>query len=401
MATRRILFICYWGFDEGLTQSTVLPHIKILSELPEVEYVALVTIERSSTKATPRNVVGAKHIRYYSKARWAGKLIGAAIDFLYLPIWLNLQCKKHGINALLCRTSLAGSLGLAVNSLNGIPFAVESFEPHADYMLAAGIWRKNGLRYKLQRTLENQQVHRACALITVSKHYMTQLRNQRDKGLYNFPCAVDQEKFKFDPVKRESLREQLNMVGSIVGIYVGKFGDIYLEEEAFDLFKAGFDFFGPEFRLVLLTPTDSEVVVSHLRRVQINPTKVLVTLVPHADVSSYLSLADFAYSLHKPSGVSRYFSPIKNGEYWASGLPVLAPEGVGEDSEIISENDAGAVFDGASRSLDKAYQRISSLLDRDRLGGEIRNVALRHRNFEHLGPIYSKVLKSPQMNPKP
>lgn len=56
----------------------------------------------------------------------------------------------------------------------------------------------------------------------------------------------------------------------------------------------------------------------------------------------YLSAADFASGLHRSKP---YVSPIKIGEYWASGLPVFLTHGVGDDSEIVATEGDGAVFD--------------------------------------------------------
>ena len=44
----RILFLSYWGLNDGLTISTVFPHLQLLQARPDVTAVRLVTIERGS-----------------------------------------------------------------------------------------------------------------------------------------------------------------------------------------------------------------------------------------------------------------------------------------------------------------------------------------------------------------
>ena len=41
-----ILFISYWGINEGLTQSTILPHLRLLAADERVSKIILTTIER-------------------------------------------------------------------------------------------------------------------------------------------------------------------------------------------------------------------------------------------------------------------------------------------------------------------------------------------------------------------
>ncbi|GEM_PF-6753269 len=41
-----ILFLSYWGINEGLTAATVFPHLEILAGFSNIDKVLLVTIER-------------------------------------------------------------------------------------------------------------------------------------------------------------------------------------------------------------------------------------------------------------------------------------------------------------------------------------------------------------------
>ena len=47
-----LLYISYWGIEEGLTQATVIPHIKILSHYDATKKIILVTVERGGKSGT-------------------------------------------------------------------------------------------------------------------------------------------------------------------------------------------------------------------------------------------------------------------------------------------------------------------------------------------------------------
>ena len=46
MVKKSILFINYWGVEEGLTQATTLPSLNLLDQDPRVDKVVFCTIER-------------------------------------------------------------------------------------------------------------------------------------------------------------------------------------------------------------------------------------------------------------------------------------------------------------------------------------------------------------------
>ena len=60
----------------------------------------------------------------------------------------------------------------------------------------------------------------------------------------------------------------------------------------------------------------------------------------------------------KPVPTKRYCTPVKDGEYWALGLPVIITEGISDDSGIIREN--GIVGDG-TRSTPELGKRLLDL----------------------------------------
>jgi glycosyltransferase involved in cell wall biosynthesis len=305
---------------------------------------------------------------------------------------LRRLCRNEKITYIIARGSPAGNIAYLLFKKTGIPFLVESFEPHAAYMLESGVWKKNGLRYKLQTYWEARQKQLADGIVTVSQNYRRQLQEEGvpAEKIEVAPCSVNAEMFGYSVSKRQLIRSRLNIpVSATVGIYLGKFGDIYFGAEAFPLFKAAFDFFD-HFQLILLTPNSQEWIRKQCAKEGIDMNKVHVLSVPHGDVPSYLSAADFAFSLIKPAPSKAFCSPIKDGEYWAAGLPVVLPEGIGDDASILKETGLGAIYDAQKNNILECYEHIQHLLNNERTRGEIAALAVRERSIAFSKEAYRR-----------
>ncbi|QNP52621.1 glycosyltransferase [Hymenobacter qilianensis] len=256
------------------------------------------------------------------------------------------------------------------------------------------MWKSYDPRYLFQRYWEKKQKQLALGLLPVAENYRQQLIREGVSGerIVTVPCSVDVAAFKFDEARRKQVREQLGFASTApVGIYVGKFGDIYYDTEAFDLFKAAADHFGPAFRLIILTPNPPAEVRSKLARVGFSKDEVFVVKAPHADVPGYLSAADFAFAPIKPAPCRLFCSPIKVGEYWAAGLPVLLTEGVGDDSAIIRQEGGGAVFNlDQPSSVPAAIKQIAVLLQSPNYRQHTVKLAERHRSLDRATLAYAK-----------
>jgi glycosyltransferase involved in cell wall biosynthesis len=113
----------------------------------------------------------------------------------------------------------------------------------------------------------------------------------------------------------------------------------------------------------------------------------------HDDVPRYLSLGDFAINPVKPVPTKKYCTSIKDGEYWAMGLPVIISQGISDDSGIIDAENVGVVVDfsdnvGLALSIDK----IEELLERkDELRERIRQIAIKYRSYDLAKKIYREI----------
>jgi hypothetical protein len=398
----KIFYISYWGVNDGLSVSTSQPNLRLLAERADVEAIYYFTVERQdSTAATfqPVTLDIAKtiHTPIVSRSFWLRPLTKFADLW---RIWRSIRAAAaaHGVDFIICRGAITAMFGYWLSQKTGKPYIVESFEPHADYMYESGVWSKNSLAYRIESRYEAKAKQTAAALITVSHNYWRQLTEVEkiaaDK-VFVVPCTVQLDAFAFDAEQRAAVRARLNInTAARVGIYVGKFGSIYYDSEAFELFKAAYNFYGGDFFLILLSPTPVAELEAKLTRVGFPLSACFITCAPHRDVPHYLSAADFAFSPIRPAPCRRFCSPIKDGEYWAAGLPILIPDGVGDDSDIIAKQpEGGAIFDATNPlSVLAALEKVENQMQKPDYRGAARQLAAEHRNFELQSLVYAAVL---------
>ncbi len=390
----RFLFLSYWGIADGLTAATVRPHVEILAQFSGTREVLLVTIERE--KAGPATPPGwlprkARHLTLGSLPT-APRLLAKTHDFCLFPLRVAQLARRHRVDVILARSSLAGTIAMAASEIVERPFYVESFEPHSDYAADVGAWSRRGLPYQFQHAMEWAQTRRAAGIMPVSFAYTSYLEAHGvpPSRLRTVPCGVDFDRFRFDSHARTQFRRRLGLDdGALVGIYVGKFGGLYLDHEAFEAFAAARRHLGDRFRLIILTQQDPAWVWERLRRHGAETCAVFVGGVSHDDVPGVLSGSDFGFVLIRGLPSQRFVSSVKVGEYWANGLPVVLADGAGDDHDIVENERAGAVFHPGRNDLELALGRVVGLVEHPDSRSRIAGLAKRYRSWDRVRDAYS------------
>jgi glycosyltransferase involved in cell wall biosynthesis len=391
----KIAYLGYWPASEVLTQAVILPRLKILSELPAVSSVVFFSIERAPAPVTPVHIPNVTHIPLHSKP---GKnlLLTKLSDFVDLPVQISGYLKESGIDLLICNSPLAGAIGYLVHRRITVPFMVECYEPHADYMLESGVWKFWDVRFLILKFFEKKQKRFADKLLTVSHHYSEKLRREGvpKEKIKLLPNTVALNDFAFDQDQRRAKRNELSIASTdVVGIYAGKFKDIYYYSEAFDLFAEAFRFFGSSFYLIILSSYDQDDIRKNLTKRGVPADRFFVGQVPHGNVPAYLSSADFAFSTIKPAPCRLYCCPVKDGEYWANGLPVLLEPGIGDDSDIIQKEGGGVQLDMTHPV--EAFTKLREFLKQGREGTAIpiQALAYKYRRMDLIKEVYTGIIR--------
>jgi glycosyltransferase involved in cell wall biosynthesis len=219
----KLLYINYWGIHDTLTEATVFPNLRILS--PYFSEMHLATVERYTSKEKINIPAGVVHVPFNSATRMP-KILGKIYDLIFFTIRLFLLVKRKKIEVIICRGSMAAIFGFFLNRVTNLPFMVESFEPHAEYMADSNTWSKNGIQYKFQKWIEEQSMKHAQYLMPVAYNYGDYLveKGIPPEKIVVMPCCVDFDKFRFNEDARMMIRNKLGIKdNAVVGIYVGKY----------------------------------------------------------------------------------------------------------------------------------------------------------------------------------
>lgn len=401
-----ILLLTYWSFKEGLIQSYTLPYLKLISKnLSPEEKIYLVTFERAPLQLSVEEVEEAKKMLRANQIEWIPKSYHrpGIKGYFYLAkfvltLWFKIFLLK--IDTIHAFCTPPGGLGYLLSVLSGRKLILDSFEPHAESMVENGTWIEGSSKFKILNWFENRQVRKAQTIIGTTPGV-----HEYSKNTYNYeiqkenfhvkPACVDLQQFQIMPEKTRLIkRKELGLDGKIVAVYAGKLGGIYHEIETFELLKVAYDYWEGNFAFLMLTNTPRTEIDNLAKKVGLNPETIISKFVAHQEVADYLSVGDFGITPVKSVPTKRYCTPIKDGEYWALGLPVIITPNISDDSEIIEKYDIGAII----ISLDKkgyleAIKKINYLLKQNKseLQQKIRNLAIKYRSFEIAEKIYEKI----------
>lgn len=403
--TRNVLALTYWSYKDALVQSAVMPYLRMIRrQLPEGSTIFLFTLEQSHLSMSEEE---ARRERERLEAEEGVRLVAfpySRFGLLALVKWAALiprlwwLCVRGRVKHIHAWCTPAGGAGYILSKLTGAPLVIDSYEPHAESMVEVGHWNERSLGFRLLFTLEKLQTRIARACIATSRgvrEYAEKKYGVRIKRFYVKPASVDMELFTPRLAKDPALLKELGLEGKFVCVYAGKIGGIYLEREIFDFFKAAAEHWGERFRVLLLTDATDERVNALIAASGLDPAIVVKKFVPFKDVPRYMGLGDFALNPVRPVPTKRYCTSVKDGEYWATGLPVVIPRDISDDSDIIRERRIGAVLEEFTpEAYRRAVAEIDALLNddtREELAARVRAVAAEYRDLSKRWVIYEEL----------
>lgn len=401
---KHILVTTFWSFKDALVQTYTLPYLKIIHKyLPKESKIYLLTIEQERYQIQSSEIAEIEgslkkynivSIRFpYFRYGFGSLLNWARIIFklFFLILSNNIQV-IHSF----CTTS--GIAGYLLSILTGRTYLIDSYEPHAEASVENGDWKRSSFRFRLLFFLEKLESHRVRYVISATegmRKYALEKYNATFEHFYVKPACVDLNLFSFKNRKNTILLKEFDYENKIVCVYAGKFGGIYLDKEIFEFFKVADDYWGEKFRLLILTNHQPQEIEARCKSVGIDFDKVRVQFVNHAQIADYMGLADFAVTPVKPIPTKRYCTPIKDGEYWALGLPIVITRDISDDSEIVEKHQIGSVMHHFTKEeYLRNVKEIDDLLQKytkEEIYDKVRKVAQQYRSFEIAESIYKEI----------
>jgi len=400
-AAGNILIFTQWSFKDALIQTYTLPYVDIIRQIISPERkIFLVTSEQERIALANDEITQInndwekRNMQLIPEPykRFGLKKILSATGNLSKLIGV---IKKNKIKTIHAFCTPAGSIAYLLSQFTGAELIIDSYEPHAEAMVENGTWKKSGAAYKILFSLEKKQTQKAKALIATTegmKQYALVRYGVRVKNFYVKPACVDLK--KFSPIEKDaSLLKELEFENKIVCVYAGKLGGIYLKKEVFDFIKACYDHWKNDFRFLMLSNAPREEIDEEMKRAGLPESMAVSKFVFHDEIPKYLSLGDFAINPVKPVPTKKYCTSIKDGEYWAMGLPVIISPNISDDSGIIEKENTGVVVDLSDEaSFAAAIDKLEALLkDKIALKEKIRQIAIQYRSMEIAENIYKEI----------
>jgi len=396
-----LLVLTYWSYKDPLIQTYTLPYVKIIKKnLSKNDHLYLLTIEQEHLKMSRKEWVNEKikfqkqniHLLRFKYTKF-GMFAIFNMAYLFFHFFLLIFRKKISVIHAWCTP--AGALGYFLSKATGKKLILDSYEPHAESMVENGTWKRESLAFKILWWFENKQSKRAYTVIATTsgmKKYSFEKYNINLEHFFVKPSCVDLDLFNPNSIKDKSLLGKFDIENKMVCIYAGKIGGIYLDHEIFDFFKVAFNYFENKFCVIMLTNTDKKIILKRINEHQLNSKNFFIKFVSHEEINKYMNLANFAINPVKPVPTKKYCTSIKDGEYWAMGLPVIIPDNISDDSNIITENNIGYVLKSFNDlEYKKAISYVDSLIQQKEIKDNIRAIAIRYRNFSIAEKIYKNI----------
>ena len=351
---KKILYISYDGMTDPLGQSQVLSYMQKLSNKYEVSIISSEKKDRYKNFGKEIRDVCAKsginwHPLLYTKSP-------PVLSTLY-DVW-NLMRKSKRLNRkekfdiVHCRSYISSIIGLQFKKKYGTAFIFDMRGFWVDERIEGGGWNQNSFLYKLVikyfRRKEQQFYEHSDVIVTLtqaSKRAIELIQPDIKLKIRVIPTCVNLDVFKsFDPSLRNKIRDKMGIPkDAFVLLYSGGFGANYNISFLLQVYnKIKQDKPGA---CILILSKDG---VTGLEQEK-NAGKIFSISLPYSQVGEYLMAGDIGVINYNNHFSVAGRSPTKLGEYWACGLPAIAPKGVGDVDYLFTHYDkSGVLYDEAT-----------------------------------------------------
>jgi glycosyltransferase involved in cell wall biosynthesis len=396
-SSQNILVLTSWSINDALIQTYTLPYLKLIKkQLSPESSIHLVTMESAGLKVDTSSNITEDFIwlplPYYTFG------LRSAFQTVFNFFRLKKYISKHRINVLHSWCTPAGMMAYLLHKKGKTKFVADSFEPHAHSMVENGTWKESSIAFKILFYFEKKIITSADEIISIApgmEDFIQKYYQLKRKINFIKPAAVNLDNFSFASKKNQALLKKYDLENKIVMVYAGKFGGIYFNDEIMDFCKACYQFWNDKIRFLFLTGMEKDSLFQMARSRNVPKKNFVIEFVKHSEIPVMMGLADFALCPVKPVPSKKYCSPIKTGEYWALGLPVVIPQNISNDSEIIQQNEAGYVWKAINNEeFEKSVLYMDDLLSSQppaTIYSRIRPLAEKFRNFSIAEKIYQSI----------
>jgi len=349
---RKILYITYDGLTDALGQSQILSYLSQLSHRGNEFYILAFEKEGNYKKNQQRVEQIVKENKLHWIKKWYTKkppVLSTLYDIYAATQTINQLQKQHGFDIVHCRGYIPALLGLALKKKYGVKFIFDMRGWWADEKVEAGSWSKPAFRpiynyFKKKERNFFQQADFSVSLTEVGKAEIMNKFGVPAERTGVVPTCVNFEVFKeYSVAIRNSVRARLGIDKEArVLIYSGALGgnyDLSILTTSFATFNATY----PNAYILILSKDELPPQLESAMQ-EAGIANYTVKNVSYSEVSDYLCASDVGLIFYKQAYSNIGRSPTKLGEYWASGIPVIATEGIGDLKLLEKKYPEGVVL---------------------------------------------------------
>ena len=392
------IVLIYHSYRDPLFQNLMLEYLQTLVKSQgtdfylitfEHEHYALSVVEmRREQRILRRSGIFWYPVIYHAGSFTVFKKI---VDLFQAIVLIGKLKKLTKAKLLVTFTNLSASIGIICAHLFRLKMLVYCYEPHSDFLVELGIWRKGSLKHKISKWIELYAGRRADFVMASTKYVVELLTDLKAKGqVIRAPVSIDEQAFSYKPRGREKVRRKYGLMNRHVVLYLGKFGYLYYNEEIAKLCKTLFDNIDNTF-FFIVTSNDHEAIRDMFLENGLPEESFSVTgNLSYDEVKDYISAADIGLSAVPPTSSQKFRSPTKVAEYLLCGLPYITCEGVSEDDIYAKKYNVGAVVKSFEKSdILECIPKIKYLLNEEKVSKRerCRDVGVLYRgksNIDHL-----------------
>ncbi|HEY3038438.1 MAG TPA: glycosyltransferase [Pyrinomonadaceae bacterium] len=358
------LYICYFGINEPLVHTQVLPYLRQLSAAGV--RVNLLTFEPGLRKTwsaaevrSTRESLAADGISWFCLAYHKSPSLPATLyDIVAGARFALRMARREGIRVLHARSHVPMAMALLADRFMRFKLIFDIRGLMAEEYADAALWTEGSLPFRMVKRLERAGIRRADQIVVLTARLRDWLVGRRLKSAEEIeviPCCVDIGRFEEDQsanLGETSPSDRFDVV------YAGSLVGLYLVEEMGRFFQA-IKRKRPEAYLRILSVSPREQGVAALKRAGLKESDFNIRAVIPSDVPMHLRRARLGVSFRKPAFAQIAASPTKIPEYLAAGLPIVCSAGIGDLDELVEREQVGVVLrqfdeDACQRAADEA-----------------------------------------------
>lgn len=345
MKTRKkILYLSYEGMTDSLGQSQVLSYMLKLSAAYDITIVSCEKKDRyEQLNKEIREKCTAAGINwqplFYTKRPPVFSTLYDVVKMKRKAVSLH---KEKQFDIVHCRSYITSIVGLQLKRHYGLKFIFDMRGFWIDERVEAGYWNQKNILYRTVtnyfRKKEQQFYRESDCIVTLTDASRKAIEKICEgvagvaEKIHIIPTCVNLEVFKpFDLAIRKEVRQKMGIPeNAFVLLYSGGFGANYNISFLLEVFNTIKENIPGACILVL-----SKDGVTGLEQEK-NAGSIFSISLTYSQVGDYLMAGDLGVVNYTNHFSVAGRSPTKLAEYWACGLPAVAPQGVGDVDFLFS-----------------------------------------------------------------